>query len=139
MRLFAFALALLPATAMAQDAAGAPPSPMAGLLPLVFIFAIMYMLVIRPQKKRMQAHEAMVKAVKKGDTILTSGGIIGRITSASDETTLTVEIASGVEVKVARTMISGVLDKDGKPIAVPTKPGKNDNVKATSKNVANDN
>jgi preprotein translocase subunit YajC len=142
MRFLILLAALLPATAMAQEAAvPTTPSPIAGMLPLVLIFLVMYMIVIRPQKKRMQEHEAMVKAVKKGDTVLTNGGIIGRITSVSDENTLTVEIASGVEVKVARNMLSNVLDKDGKPIVVakPEKAGKNDNVKASSKNVANDN
>jgi len=142
MRALAALFALLPMTAMAQEAAAAAPaapSPIAGLLPLVFIFAIMYFLIIRPQKKRMQQHEEMVKAVKKGDTVLTSGGIIGRITGTGDENTLTVEIASGVEVKVARNMLANVLDKDGKPVTVPAKPGKNDNVRASSKNIANDN
>ncbi len=142
MRLVIALAALMPSVAFAQ-AAGAPaaPSPMASMLPLLFIFVIFYFLLISPQRKRMQEHDAMIKAVKKGDTVLTSGGIIGRVVSTSDEQTLTVEIASGVEVKVARSMLSNVLDKDGKPIqpAKPEKAGKNDNVKASAKNVANDN
>lgn len=139
MRFIIALAALVPSTAFAQAAAPAAPSPMASMLPLLFIFVIFYFLLIRPQRKRMQEHDAMIKAVKKGDTVLTSGGIIGRVVNAGDEQTLTVEIASGVEVKVARQMLSNVLDKDGKPIQ-PAKPaGKNDNVKASAKAIANDN
>ena len=110
------------------------------MLPLLFIFVIFYFLLIRPQKKRMQAHEAMVMATKKGDHVVTSGGILGKVTAVENDDTLRIEIASGVEVRVLRATLTSIVDKDGKPIpAVPKQSGKNDNVTASSKPVANDN
>lgn len=133
-------LSLAPGVAMASGVSGAEaPNPVVGLMPLVFIMVIMYFLLIRPQKKRMLAHETMVKAAKKGDHVITAGGVFGKITAIEDEV-LRVEIASGVEVRVVRSTISSIVDKDGKPIpAVPKQAGKNDNVTASSKPVANDN
>lgn len=132
-------LSLAPSAAMAQ-AASAAPNPMTSMLPLLFIFVIFYFLLIRPQKKRMQAHEAMVMATKKGDHVVTSGGILGKVTAVENDDTLRIEIASGVEVRVLRATLTSIVDKDGKPIpAVPKQSGKNDNVTASSKPVANDN
>jgi preprotein translocase subunit YajC len=132
---------LTPTLALAQDA-GAPQAadPIMGLLPLVFIFVVFYFLLIRPQRRRMQDHDAMTRAVKKGDHVLTSGGIVGKVSGAEGEQLLLVEIAPGVEVKVSRAMISTLLDKDGKPAKLE-KPasGKNDNVAVSSQSIANDN
>lgn len=139
MRIAVLLAALLPSTAWAADAAAAPQGGLGFFMMPLLLFVMMYFILIAPQKKRMRQHEEMIKAVKKGDTVLTGGGIIGRITNATDEQTITVEIASGVEVKVARSSLSGVLDKDGKPIPAPAAKGKNDNIKAATKNVANDN
>lgn len=138
--LFLAMFSLAPGVALASGAEGAAaPSPVASLLPLVFIMVIMYFLLIRPQKKRLMVHEEMVKTTKKGDHVITAGGIFGKITAVEDEV-LRVEIASGVEVRVVRSTITSVVDKDGKPIpAVPKQAGKNDNVTASSKPVANDN
>lgn len=133
--------------AIAQEASAAP-SPVASLMPLVFIFVISYFLLIRPQRKRMQEHERMIKAVKKGDVVLTAGGIIGKIVKVQDESFVFIEIAPSVEVKIARSMITSVLDKDGKPLSAGDKKeklekmpgtGKNDNVTSSSKSIANDN
>lgn len=131
---------LVPSAALADAASGASaPNPITGMLPLIFIFVIFYFLLIRPQKKRMQEHEALVKGAKKGDHVITSGGIFGKITAVEDDV-LRVEIASGVEVRIVRGTISSIVDKDGKPIpAVPKQSGKNDNVTASTKPVANDN
>jgi len=79
----------------------------AGFIPLILMFVIFYFLLIRPQQKRTKEHRQMVSNLKKGDRIITSGGIHGRITGM-DETTLTVEIADKVRVKVARGNVSAL-------------------------------
>jgi len=79
----------------------------AGFIPLILMFVIFYFLLIRPQQKRTKDHRAMIGNLKKGDRIVTSGGIHGRITGM-DEATLTVEIADKVRVKVARANVSGL-------------------------------
>jgi preprotein translocase subunit YajC len=79
----------------------------AGFIPLILMFVIFYFLLIRPQQKRTKDHRAMIASLKKGDRIITSGGIHGRITGM-DEATLTVEIADKVRVKVARANVSGL-------------------------------
>ncbi|HHP7236588.1 MAG TPA: preprotein translocase subunit YajC [Desulfobacterales bacterium] len=73
----------------------------AGFIPLILMFVIFYFLLIRPQQKKTKEHRQMIANLSKGDRIITSGGIYGRITGM-DETTLTVEIADKVRVKVAR-------------------------------------
>jgi preprotein translocase subunit YajC len=79
-----------------------------GFIPLILMFVIFYFLLIRPQQKRSKEHRQMVSNLKKGDRIITSGGIHGRITGM-DDTTLTVEIADKVRVKVARGNVSGLV------------------------------
>ena len=79
----------------------------AGFIPLILMFVIFYFLLIRPQQKRTKEHRQMIGNLKKGDRIITSGGIHGRITGI-DETTLTVEIADKVRVKVARGNVSSL-------------------------------
>jgi preprotein translocase subunit YajC len=79
----------------------------AGFVPLILMFAIFYFLLIRPQQKKAKEHREMVGNLKKGDRIVTSGGIHGRIT-AVDETVLTVEISDRVRVKVNRGNVAGV-------------------------------
>lgn len=100
---------LLISNAYAQ-AAGAQPSPLSGILPLVFIFVVFYFLLIRPQQKKYKAHQAMIEAIEKGDEIVTGGGVHGKIVKV-DETTATVNIAEDVEIKVERATISNVLTK----------------------------
>jgi preprotein translocase subunit YajC len=78
-----------------------------GFIPLILMFVIFYFLLIRPQQKRSKEHRQMVSNLKKGDRIVTSGGIHGRITGM-DDTTLTVEIADKVRVKVARGNVSSM-------------------------------
>ena len=79
----------------------------AGFIPLILMFVIFYFLLIRPQQKRTKEHRAMVANLKKGDKIITSGGLHGRITGM-DDATLTVEIADKVRVKVARGNVTGL-------------------------------
>mgnify|MGYP001214969976 CR=1 FL=1 len=81
------------------------------LLPLVLIFVVFYFLLIRPQQKKQKQHREMLAALQRGDRIVTAGGIIGNITKINNETELTLEISDGVRVRVARSMISDVLDK----------------------------
>ena len=78
----------------------------ASLIPLILIMVIFYFLLIRPQQKKLKEHKAMVEATKKGDSVITAGGIIAKVTDVKDDT-LTVEIADGVKVKVKRDTIVG--------------------------------
>ncbi len=80
------------------------------LLMLVAMFAIFYFLLIRPQQKRIKEHRLMVEGLRKGDTVVTNGGIIGKITRVG-ETDLTIELADNVRVKAVRSMISDVRAK----------------------------
>src|SRR5512133_802369 len=81
------------------------------LLPFVLIFVIMYFLILRPQQKRVKQHAEMVKNVRKGDTVVTSGGLVGRITKVIDDDTIEVEVADGVRVRQMRSMVSDVRAK----------------------------
>ena len=76
-------------------------------VPLILMFAIFYFLLIRPQQKKAKEHQAMISALKKGDRVITSGGIHGRITSV-DDTTVTVEVAEKVKIKVSRGNIGAI-------------------------------
>ncbi|MEE2955771.1 MAG: preprotein translocase subunit YajC [Pseudomonadota bacterium] len=83
---------------------------MESLLPLVLIFVVFYFLLIRPQQKKQKQHRALLESLRRGDKVVTSGGIIGTITKAS-ETELTLEIADGVKVRAMRSMVSDVMAK----------------------------
>ncbi|MDP6788399.1 MAG: preprotein translocase subunit YajC [Rhodospirillales bacterium] len=96
--------------AYAQAAAGGG-SGFEALLPLVLIFVVFYFLLIRPQQKKMKQHKEMLGAVRRGDKVVTGGGIIGTVTRVVDDNELSVEIAKGVRVKVQRATISGILAK----------------------------
>ncbi len=98
------------ASAQTTGPAGGPMGGVLGFLPFVVIFAVFYFLLIRPQSKRAKEHRTMVSAVGAGDEVVTSGGILGKVTDA-DEQHLTVEIADGVRVKVQRPTITQVLPK----------------------------
>jgi preprotein translocase subunit YajC len=92
--------------------------------PLVIVFAIMYFMLLRPQQKRAAEHKAMIKNVRRGDTIVSNGGIVGRVTKVIDENELEAEIAEDVRVRVVRSMIADVRAK-GEPVkADAAKPGK---------------
>lgn len=85
-----------------------------GILPWVLIFAIFYVLMIRPQQQRVKQHQAEIAAVRKGDEVITGGGIRGRVTKVSDEEA-EVEIAQGVRVRVIKSTITQVLTGSTKP------------------------
>ena len=87
-------------------AQGAPGNPIMAFLPLIIIFAIFYFLLIRPQQKRQREHKLFLQSMKKGDEVITSGGIVGRITSLA-ENFVTLEIAPKVNIRVARSQIAG--------------------------------
>ncbi len=88
------------------------------MLPLILIFVVFYFLLIRPQQQKMKAHRAMISAVKRGDKVLTSGGIFGTITKVEEaEDVVMVEIAKDVRVRVARSTISDVVNKPGQTAA----------------------
>jgi preprotein translocase subunit YajC len=97
-------------SAWAQDAATSAPSMLEGLLPIVLIFVVFYFLLIRPQQKRAKEHRNMVDALGVGEEVLTSGGILGKITKVDDQW-LRVEVAKGIEVSVARSTISQSVPK----------------------------
>lgn len=97
------------AAASSGGAAGQQGGGLGALVPLILMFVIFYFLLIRPQQKKTKEHRAMIENLKKGDRIITSGGIHGRITGM-DEETLTVEIADKVRVKVNRGSVSGQIN-----------------------------
>jgi preprotein translocase subunit YajC len=81
-------------------------------VPFILIFVIMWFLIIRPQQRRVKTHQELIKNLRRGDTVVTSGGIIGKVTKVlEDSADVEVEIADGVRVKVARAMISEVRSK----------------------------
>ena len=94
------------------QAAGGAGSAFASFIPLILIFAIMYFLLIRPQQKKLKEHQAMVAALRRGDRVVTQGGIIGKVTRVKeDETEIEVEIAPNTRVNVVRSTIAQVLSK----------------------------
>lgn len=97
-------------SAYAQAAPGAFDMLNSLIVPTMLIIGIMYFLMIRPQQKRLKEHRAMIAAIRRGDTIVTSGGIIGKVTKVEDQE-LQVEIADGVKVKVLRSTVSEVRGK----------------------------
>ena len=100
-----------PAYAQAAGDAGATAG-LAQFVPLVLIFVIFYFLLVRPQQKKMKDHKAVLEAIRRGDRIVTNGGVIGLVTKVNaEERQLEVEIADGVRVKVMRDMVNTVLSK----------------------------
>jgi preprotein translocase subunit YajC len=97
------------------QAGGDSSSMLVSLLPFVLIFVIMYFLILRPQQKRVKMHQEMVKNVRRGDTVVTSGGLIGKVTKVIDDEQLEVELADGVRIRQMRQMISDVRAK-GEPV-----------------------
>jgi preprotein translocase subunit YajC len=81
------------------------------LIPLVLLFGIFYFLIIRPQQQRMKAHQAMVAAVKRGDTVVTAGGLIGKVSKVKDDGEVLIEIAENVQVRVLKNTLTEVRSK----------------------------
>jgi preprotein translocase subunit YajC len=101
--------------AYAQAAAGGDANSMLmSLLPFALIFVIMYFLILRPQQKKVKDHQELVKNIRRGDTVVTSGGLVGKVTKVVDDDQIEFEISDGVRVRQMRQMISGVRTK-GEP------------------------
>ena len=90
-------------------------------LPLILIFAVFYILLIRPQQKKMKQHREMINNLKRGDKIVTSGGIIGSITKVKENRELTLEISENVEIQIAPGMVSELyITNNDKNVSKPT-------------------
>ncbi|MDO5604236.1 MAG: preprotein translocase subunit YajC [Paracoccus sp. (in: a-proteobacteria)] len=96
--------------AYAQTAGAGGAGAIAQFIPLILIFVIMYFLILRPQQKRVRQHRDMVQALKRGDQVVTQGGLIGKVTDVKDDE-VSVEIAQGVKVRVVRATIAQVINK----------------------------
>ena len=101
------------ATPAYAQAAGGAGSAFASFVPLILIFAIMYFLLIRPQQKKVKEHQAMVAALRRGDQVVTQGGVIGKVSKVKEDGSneIEVEIAEGVKVRVIKNTVAQVLNK----------------------------
>lgn len=97
--------------AYAQAAGAGAGSAFASFIPLILIFAIMYFLLIRPQQKKLKEHKAMIEALRRGDQVVTQGGIVGKVTKVQEDGMVEVEIAENVKVKVLKATIAQVMNK----------------------------
>ena len=97
--------------AFAQAAGGGTNDILMSLVPFVLIFVIMWFLIIRPQQKRVKAHQEMIKNVRRGDTVVTSGGIVAKVSKVIDDGEIEAEIAEGVRVRLVKGMITDVRSK----------------------------
>ena len=86
-------------------------SAFAQFIPLILIFAIMYFLLIRPQQKKLKNHRAMVEALRRGDQVVTQGGLIGKVSKVKDDDEIEVELAQGVKVRVVKSTVAQVISK----------------------------
>jgi preprotein translocase subunit YajC len=103
----AFAQAAPAATAAADSS---PFGGITGMLPILLMFVVLYFVMIRPQMKRQKEHRTMIEALGKGDEVVTTGGMLGKVTKMG-ESFLTIEIASGVEIQVQRSAVVQVMPK----------------------------
>lgn len=99
-----------PAFAQAAGGTAGAAGGLLSLVPFVLIFAIMYFLMIRPQQKKVKEHKAMVEALRRGDMVVTSGGLIGKVVKVGNSE-IEVELAPSVKVRVVRSTVSQVLSK----------------------------
>lgn len=104
---------ITPAYAQAAGDAGTA-GLLSSLVPFVLIFVIMWFMLIRPQQKKMKEHRALVEGLRRGDQVITAGGLIGKVAKVKDDGEIEVEIADGVKVRVVRSTVTGVLSK-GEP------------------------
>ena len=102
---------MLISPAFAQAADGGGGSGLEALLPLVLIFVVFYFLLIRPQQKKVKQHKEMLSAIRRGDKVVTGGGIMGIVTKVNDDHEVTVEITKDIKVRVRRHLIHEVLSK----------------------------
>jgi preprotein translocase subunit YajC len=95
--------------------AGGDSGMIMSLLPFVLIFVIMYFLILRPQQKRVKQHAEMVKNVRRGDTVVTNGGLVGKVTKVVDDEQIEIEVADNVRIRQMRSMLTDVRAK-GEPV-----------------------
>ncbi len=95
--------------AYAQTGGGSGGFDFVALLPLVLIFVVFYFLIIRPQQKKMKDHKALVEGLRRGDRVVTTGGIIGTVAKVTGDREISLEIADGVRVRAVRGMIAEVM------------------------------
>ncbi len=134
-------VAVLAATPAYAQAAGQQAGGYSFFIMLALMFAVFYFLLIRPQQKRQKEHKAMIEAVRRGDTVVTSGGMIGKITKVIDENEVQVELAESVRVRIIKSTLADVRGKS-EP-AAPAKGDKDKKAKAeksdkSDANAAND-
>ncbi|MBB5223005.1 preprotein translocase subunit YajC [Amaricoccus macauensis] len=99
-----------PAFAQAAAAPGGAASSLISFVPIILIFVIMYVLMIRPQQKKVKEHRAMIEAVRRGDQVVTGGGLLGKVTKVADGE-VEVEVAPNVKVRVVKSTIAQVVSK----------------------------
>ena len=97
--------------AYAQAAGTGAGSAFAQFVPLILIFVIMYLLLIRPQQKKVKEHKAMVEALRRGDQVVTQGGIIGQVSKVKEDGEIELEIAEGVKVRLVKATVAQVVSK----------------------------
>ena len=97
--------------AFAQAVEPAAPNPLVSLAPMIFIFVIFYFLLIRPQQHARKKHSEMVSNVRRGDVVVTAGGVVGKVTKVLDDAEVMVELADNVVVKVVKSTLSDVRTK----------------------------
>ena len=102
--------------AFAQTGLGGGTGIVEMLLPFVLIFIIMYFLILRPQRQQAKRREEMLKAIRRGDTVITNGGIVGKVTKVVDDSEVELQIAEGVRVRAMRSLIAEVRAK-AEPVA----------------------
>jgi len=106
---------ITPAFAQGSSPFGGDGGMLMSLLPFALIFVIMYFLILRPQQKRVKTHQEMVKNVRRGDTVITNGGLIGKVTKVIDDDQIEIEIADDVRIRQMRSMLTDVRAK-GEPV-----------------------
>ena len=99
------------ATPAFAQSAGSGSWDFYSIMPLILIFAIMYFLLIRPQQKKAKEHRQMVENLRRGDTVVTGGGLIGKVTKIREDNEIEVEVAKDVHVRVVRSTVAQVLSK----------------------------
>ncbi len=109
-----------PALAQTATAAGGTESILISILPFVAVFAIMYFLIIRPQRTAARKRDEMLKSIRRGDTVVTGGGIIAKVTKVMDNGEVEVQISEQTKIRVLQSMIADVRVK-GEPTAANTK------------------
>ncbi len=104
-----------PAFAQGLGSSGGPTDIIVQLIPFALILAIMYFLIMRPQQKRAREHADLINNLRRGDSVVTSGGLIGKVTKVVDDAEVELEIAPNVRVRVLRSLVTDVRSK-GEPV-----------------------